>query len=93
MRSREVVVTTEYRGVFFGTVVEDKTPEKMVLSDARMCISWSADVRGVCGLAAGGPTKSCRVGPPVPQIELWKITAVLDCTPEATKAWEGGPWG
>jgi hypothetical protein len=38
------------------------------------------------GLAATGPTKSCRIGPPA-DIDLRAITAVLTVTPEAAAAW------
>jgi hypothetical protein len=89
---RRVVITTEWRGVFFGRLVEDKTPERIVLAEARNCLYWSSDVRGVVGLATTGPTKSCRVGPAAPEITLWKVTGMIDCTPEAVKAWEGAPW-
>ena len=91
-KAKAVVVCTEHRGVFFGYVKADSTPEKIVLTAARNCVHWSSDVRGVCGLASGGPTKGCRIGPSVPELELWRITAVLACTPEAISAWEAGPW-
>ena len=90
---RPVVVTTEHRGVFFGYVKDDsELPQKITLSQARMCVYWSSDTKGVLGLAATGPTKSCRVGLAVPKFEAWKITGVIECTPEATEAWESGPW-
>ena len=43
------------------------------------------------GLASGGPTASCKIGPAA-DIVLRKITAVLSVTPEAVKAWEAAPW-
>lgn len=91
---RPVLVTTIHRGVFFGYVPEDldtETCETLTLTDARNCIYWSADVRGFVGLAATGPSASCRVGPKA-TIELRGITAVLDMTPEAVARWESGPW-
>lgn len=48
-------------------------------------------MKGFLGLAATGPTKSCRVGPPA-DIELRAITSVSDVTPQAVAAWESGPW-
>jgi hypothetical protein len=83
---RPVVVTTEHRGVFFG-FADDTSGEQIKLEKARNCISWGADVRGFMGLAEKGPTKSCRIGPPA-TITLRKITSVLECTPDAAKAWE-----
>lgn len=93
MNKRPVVITTKHRGVFFGYVEDDsKLPNSITLSNARMCIYWSSSIKGVLGLASTGPNSSCRVGLPVPKFEAWEITAVIDCTPEATEKWEAGPW-
>lgn len=85
-----VLVTTAHRGVFFGwaTDLEGKT---LKLRAARNCVYWSADVKGFLGLAATGPSSSCKVGPPA-DITLHEVTCVALCTPEAVKAWESGPW-
>lgn len=88
---RPVIVTTEHRGVFFG-YAEDTGGDPIKLTDARLCLYWSADVKGFMGLAATGPTASCKIGPRA-NIELRKVTAVLEVTPEAVKAWEAAPWG
>lgn len=93
MDKRPVVVTTEFRGVFFGYVENDsEAPAKIELSDSRMCVYWSQQTRGVLGLAAQGPNSDSRVGPKVPKITLWKITGIFDCTPEAAEKWELGRW-
>ena len=87
---RPVVVTTVHRGVFFGYA--DKTEgETITLHRSRLCVYWSADVRGFMGLAANGPTASCRIGPPA-DITLRNITAVLEVTPAAVTAWESNTW-
>lgn len=91
METRQVVVTTEYRGVFFGTV-DSENDRTIVLTNARNCVSWSASVRGIFGLAAAGPDGNCRIGPAVPRITLVGVTSVTDCTDSAVKAWEAGPW-
>lgn len=85
-----VLVTTEHRGVFFG-YTDDPSGEMVSLRRARNCIYWSSDVKGFMGLAATGPTRSCRVGPPA-DITLRNITAVVSVTPEAVERWESGPW-
>lgn len=54
-KARPVVVTTEYRGVFFG-YAEDTSGDIITLSNARNCIYWSAATGGFMGLAATGPT-------------------------------------
>ena len=89
---KPVIVTTESRGVFFGYLVSDQSPERVVLSNARNCVCWSSDVKGFLGLAATGPTKSCKVGPKTPELTLLKVTSLATCTPESAKAWEEGPW-
>ena len=87
---RAVVVTTQHRGVFFGyTFNTDGAIIK--LRAGRNCLYWSSDVKGFMGLAATGPSKSCKVGPAV-DIDLRDITSVIACTPEATQAWEQAPW-
>lgn len=93
MDKRPVVITTEHRGVFFGYVLDDsKLPTEVTLEGARICVYWSADVKGVLGLAATGPSKNCRISHAVPKFTAYKVTAVLDCTPEASEKWEQSLW-
>lgn len=88
-----VVITTAHRGVFFGFLNEASDDgKKATLADAQMCVYWSADVQGVLGLASHGPTRGCRVTRPVPRIEVTDVTATMDATDEAVKAWQGRPW-
>ena len=91
-KKRYVVVCTEKRGVF-GGYSEDTSGDPITLTEAQMCVYWSQETRGVVGLAATGPTKSCRVTKPAPKMELRGITAVMDVTDEARKAWQSCPWG
>ena len=92
-KKRYVVVTTEHRGVFFGALNGSSDTDKTVsLTEAQMCISWTASIGGVLGLAATGPDKTCRTTPAVPKIVLQSVTAVMDATPEAAKAWQARPW-
>jgi len=87
---RPVIVTTAHRGVFFGWA-KDTDGETIALRKAQLCVYWSADCKGFMGLAAKGPSASCKIGPPA-DITLRSITAVLECTPEAVAAWESQPW-
>ena len=90
---KPVVITTEYRGVFFGYVMDDsKAPECIILERARMCVYWSSDIKGVLGLASNGPTESCKITQAVPVLTAWKITAIMDCSAEAVERWESAPW-
>ena len=86
-----MVVTTEHRGVFFGWGIPTK--EKIIiLTDAQMCVYWSAEIGGVLGLASCGPSKNCRVSPAVSKITLQGITAITEATDNAVKAWQSKPW-
>ena len=89
-KERAVIVTTAHRGVFFGYAT-DVDGAIINLRAARNCIYWSADIRGFMGLAATGPSKSCKVGPAA-DIALRDITSVVECTPGAVAAWENQPW-
>lgn len=84
---RPVLVTTEYRGVFFG-YAEDTTGDVIKLKKARNCIYWSAAVGGFMGLADRGPDEHSRIGAQVDEIELRKITSVVEMKPEAVSAWQ-----
>lgn len=88
-KSRPVLVTTEYRGVFFGFAADTST-DTIKLEKARNCIYWAGDVGGFLGLASSGPTKSCRIGA-VADVELRKITSVTEMSPAAVAAWEAAP--
>ena len=89
-KERAVLVTTQHRGVFFGYAT-DTEGNTIKLRASRLCVYWSKDVRGFMGLAASGPSTSCRIGPPA-DIELRNITAVAEVTPEAVAKWEAAPW-
>ena len=89
---RPVVVCTDKRGVFFGYLDGTPAADPLRLTRPRMCVRWSADVRGVLGLAATGPSASCRITAAPPAIELRGVTCVMDCTPEAAAKWEAQPW-
>ncbi len=92
MKEQAVMVTTEFRGVFFGYMDKPPANSSITIKRARNCVYWSADVRGFMGLAATGPTKNCKIGPAVPTLTLNKITAVIEVTSMAAEKWEGGPW-
>jgi len=85
---KAVLVTTEFRGVFFGYIADDsKAPAEIKLTQARNCIYWAASVGGFLGLAAKGPNADCRIGVEVPETTLYKITSVTPLTPAAVEAW------
>src|SRR3989442_568302 len=88
-KGRPVLVTTEYRGVFFGYALET-SGDVIHLTGMRNCIYWDSKIGGFAGLAATGPGKDCRIGARVDG-ELRKVTAVIEVTPSAAAAWESAP--
>jgi hypothetical protein len=92
LKEQAVMVTTEFRGVFFGYLTEMPVNGSVTIKRARNCVYWSQDVRGFMGLASGGPTQNCKVGPAVSSITLNKVTSIAEVSPEAEKKWNGGPW-
>lgn len=87
---KPVLVTTQYRGVFFGNLKsekDDRGKESIRLFNVRNCIYWASNCGGFWGLAANGPTKECRIGTLVPEITLYDITSVTPVTDKGAKAW------
>ncbi len=92
---RPVLITTIHRGVFFGYAQKTdgwaKEGATVKLKRSRNVVYWSQDCRGFMGLASGGPTASCRIGPAA-DIELRNVTSVLEVSPEAVEKFEAAPW-
>ena len=88
---RAVLITTAHKGVFFG-YADETSGETINLKRARLCVYWTADLRGFMGLATVGPTKGCKIGPAA-DIEVRNITSVTEVSAEAAKKWEEQPWG
>ena len=84
---RPVVVCTEKRGVVFG-YCQNVDLRPITLTDARMCLYWSADVGGVFGLGEKGPTKDCKISAALSTITLEGVTAIFSVDPAAEKAWK-----
>jgi hypothetical protein len=86
---KPVLVTTEFRGVFFGFVKDDSNlPAEITLTNARNCIYWASSVGGFLGLASKGVNSDCTIGSQVEEITLYKITSVTQVSEEAAKTWE-----
>lgn len=85
---KPVLVTTEFRGVFFGYADGDTSGDNLTLTNARNCIYWPSANGGFGGLAVEGPVNGARIGAVIPKIDLRKITSVSDVTPVAVEAWE-----
>lgn len=95
--SKPVVVTTEHRGVFFGytelpVFLHPADGNAITLTDVQMCVYWNEAVKGVVGLAATGPVSGCKVTAAAPSMLIRDVTAVMEATEEAAKAWQTRPW-
>lgn len=86
-KSRPVLITTEFRGVFFG-YADDTRGENVTLTNARNCIYWPSANGGFGGLASEGPAKGARIGPKIAKIDLRKVTSVAECSEASVAAWE-----
>jgi hypothetical protein len=88
-KDRPVLVTTEFRGVFFG-YAKETAGDVITLRAARNCIYWSSKVGGFLGLAEKGPDAHCRIGAPA-DVELRKIASVAEVSKVAEAAWIAAP--
>lgn len=82
---RPVIVCTEHRGVFYGHAT-DTSGDRINLRAAKMAIYFGTQ-RGVMQLAQTGPTTQSKISAPA-DIEVRKVTAVFEVTPEAAAKWE-----
>lgn len=87
-KHRPVIICTEHRGVFFG-YADDTKGDVIQLSKARMAIAFGT-TRGVMQLAETGPTNQSKVSARA-DIEVRKVTAVFEVTPDAAAKWESAP--
>lgn len=86
---KAVLVTTQYRGVFFGYVSSEKElPKRLTLKNARNVIYWAATCNGFLGLASTGPNKDCKIGSKVEELTIFDITSVSPVSDSAIKIWE-----
>ncbi len=88
LNGRPVILCTEHRGVFFG-YAKDTSGTEIALRSARMAIQFGT-TRGVMELAETGPTSRSKISARA-DIEVRKVTAVFEVTPEAAKQWESAP--
>lgn len=85
MEKRPVIICTEHRGVFFGYASET-SGDTINLADARMAIAFGT-TKGVMQLAETGPTEHSKISAKA-DIEVRKVTAVFEVSPEAKVKWD-----
>lgn len=86
---KNVLITTQHRGVFFAQVEEtaDLTAKMLTnLKNCRMAIYFGTS-RGVMELAETGPTSSSKIGAPADVDVIHDVTAVFAVTDNAAEKW------
>ena len=84
---RNIMITTEFRGVFVAQIDEnaDLTPRTLTgLKNARMVIRWK-NGEGLQGMANYGPTNDCKLSPVSDIPVIHGVTAVFEITHAAAK--------
>ena len=86
---KNVLITTEHRGVFAGQIEDDQdiTAKSMPLKNAKMAIYWGT-TKGVMELAETGPTNKSKISAKADVPMLHDITAVFDISDKAWSVWE-----
>lgn len=87
-KKRQVIITTERRGVFYGTLESyDEKARTAVLSDCIMAIRWGT-TDGLFQLCKTGPTTQSKLSLSAPRGRFELVECVLDVLPEAEQAWK-----
>ena len=90
-KKKALMVTTEWRGVFFGYGIPTK--ERVIeLENVQMCIYWPQENHGVMGLANDGPKSGARIGPPAKSMILQGVSGIIEVTEKAEKEWLKQKW-
>ena len=86
---KNIIVTTQYRGVWFAQVEDGKdlTPKTLTdLKNCRMAIYWNTQ-KGLHELAEIGPNDGSRISSPADIPVLHDVTAVFAVTDKAAEKW------
>jgi hypothetical protein len=86
---KNILLTTQHRGVFFAQVDEKLDLSQKTLKDlknCRMAIYWGT-TKGVMELANDGPNKNSKIGSLADVDVMHDITAVFNVSDKAAAAW------
>ncbi len=87
---KNILITTQHRGVFFAQVDDTNDLTRKCLTDlknARMAIRFGTRGHGVVHLASDGPTDESLIGSKADIPVLHDVTAVFDVTDKAAAKW------
>lgn len=86
---KNVLITTQHRGVFFAQVEDGADVSARTLTNlknCRMAIYWGTSY-GVMQLAQEGPNSNSKIGAPAEVDVLHDVTAVFSVTEKAAEKW------
>lgn len=86
---KNILITTQHRGVFFAQVEPstDLTAKMLTnLKNCRMAIYWNTK-HGVMELADVGPNSGSKIGAPADVDVIHDVTAVFSVTDKAAEKW------
>lgn len=85
-----VIVTTSYKGVFYGQMSESELKEETItLHNANNVMYWVSETKGFLGLSSNGPAEGSKIGAMSGgPVVLHKITSISQCSEKAIKVWE-----
>jgi len=86
---KHVIVTTEYRGVFYGQIDPKEIKETTVtLSECRNVIYWHSELKGFLGLSSEGPNSKCTIGAKAGgDVVIHKVTSIAECSDKSAQVW------
>lgn len=86
---KNILITTQHRGVFFAQIDESADLTAKMLTDlknCRMAIYWGT-TKGVMQLASEGPNNNTRVGSAADVDVMHDVTAIFSVTDKAADLW------
>lgn len=92
MPKQYLVVITEFKEIFAGYSESDPAADKIVLTEARQVVYYSAGTKGLVGLAANGPAKDSRISNAAPLLVIRKPVNILLVNPDAIKKFNMIVW-
>lgn len=86
---KNILVTTQHRGVFFAQVEDNADLSQKVLTDLKNCrmAIYFGTTKGVMELAHTGPTSKSVIGAPADVCIMHDVTAVVSVSDNAAAKW------
>src|SRR5260221_1706355 len=87
-----LIVITEFKEIFAGYSKSDPKADIIELTKARQVVYYSAETKGLLGLAAIGPAKDSRLSNEAPSIIIRKPVNVMIASPAAIDRFSAIIW-